>query len=78
MKISEATTKICPFMSRPITTDHQLYFDGALIEVNCIADKCMSWEFDNILGTPNKYGISVVLSKSTDSGYCIRCNKYNM
>ena len=76
MKVAEAVNKVCPFMSRPMVADHQLYNEGALIEVKCIADRCISWEFDNILGTPNKYGISVVLGKSNDSGYCIRCNKY--
>ena len=49
MKVSEVKTKICQFMSIPTVVDHQLYYDGALIEVKCIANKCLALQFLKVL-----------------------------
>lgn len=43
MKVEEAKTKVCPFMSTGFAADTPELRNSGLIKVNCICDECMFW-----------------------------------
>lgn len=44
MEVSEAKTKVCPFMSNMVVADTSKHRSGALEKANCICEDCMFWE----------------------------------
>lgn len=45
MKVSEAKTKVCPFMSIGFAADTPTLRSGGLVEVTCRCGDCMAWQY---------------------------------
>lgn len=59
MKVSEAKTKVCPFIQDANAGEYvgiQTYERGGIIpaNINCICGDCMAWEFTNTLTKESK------------------------
>ena len=78
MKVSEAKTKVCPFMSVGFVADAGDFRSGALVEQTCICGDCMAWEFtDSGVYTDEDYGhyTGDKIPNEKREGYCKRLEK---
>ena len=67
MKIQEAKTKICPFMSNAVVRSKDWFTNKSSLSAStCLADKCIAWEFNT------KITADLETVESTTDGYCKR------
>ena len=75
MEVSEAKTKVCPFM-----VDYTFEANDCIATRyrNCIGNECMAWEWENKSDGKGGDFIATMANydcKSTTDGYCKRIDK---